>query len=58
MLSSGMLSTMLDRDRRRTEHDAKRDELKVIVCLSVALALAAALVGMSLATSIWPAMAI
>jgi hypothetical protein len=54
----GMSSTMLDRDRRQTESEAERDELKVIVCLSAALVLAVALVGLSLATSIWPTMAI
>jgi hypothetical protein len=49
---------MLYPDRREAERERKRDELKVIACLSAVLVLAIVLVGVVLTTSlVWPAQA-
>jgi hypothetical protein len=49
---------MLHPDRRQAEREDKRDELKVIACLSAVLLFAIALVGLGLTMSLlWPAQA-
>jgi hypothetical protein len=49
---------MLDPNRLQAQREDKRDELKVVVCLSAVLVLAIALVGLGLTTSLlWPAQA-
>jgi hypothetical protein len=49
---------MLHPDRRQAEREAKREDLKVIACLSVLLVLAIVLVGVGFTTSLlWPAQA-
>ena len=49
---------MLHPNRGYAEREDKRDELKVIACISVVLVLAIVLVGVGLTTSLlWPAQA-
>ena len=49
---------MLDSDRRQTQREAKRDDQKIIACLTAALLLALVLAATGITTLIlWPAQA-